>query len=185
MGTTEDTDLGPVNWNELVWEPGGAGSPTNPGRQAPPAGLPVGPRPPRSLRLQRPSRALQVTQLHSHSDATTLVAITEHWSSFQNRYDSDLRARIRAITAVPSLTGAESRLPRLSFPQEGVGCLATTELATAGTVGLDLLGTKEDWGKKDSLSETSSEGRTSVAAGGKGCGQVLMQSGRGKLKFKR
>lgn len=51
------------------------------------------------------------------------------------------------MTAVPSPTATESRLPSLSFPQEGVGYLATTMLATAGTVGLDLLGTQEDRGK--------------------------------------
>lgn len=116
MGTTEDTDLESVNWNKV------AGSLTvqvaqltQEGRLLPQA-LPVGPRPPRSL-LPPPtaSRALQVTQLHSHSDAITLAAITAHWSSFLNRYDSDFRARTRARTAVLFLTTTESRLPSLSF----------------------------------------------------------------------
>lgn len=48
VGTTEDTDLEPVNWNKVAWEPDGAGSPTNPGRQAPPAGPPGWSPPPRA-----------------------------------------------------------------------------------------------------------------------------------------
>lgn len=55
------------------------------------------------------------------------------------------------MTAVPSLTASESRLPSLSFPQEDVGCLAITKLATVGTVGLDLLRTQEDRGKTRSV----------------------------------
>lgn len=112
--TTENTDLEPVNWNKVAWEPDVAGSRTNPGRQAPPAG-PPGRSPPSALPPPTASRALQVTQLHSHSDATTLAAIIAHWSSFLNRYDSDLRARTRAMTSVLCLTAAESRLPSLSF----------------------------------------------------------------------
>lgn len=75
VGTTKNTDLEPVNWNKVAWEPDVAGSPTNPGRQTPPAGSP-GRSPPSALPPPTASRALQVTQLHSHSDATTLAAIT-------------------------------------------------------------------------------------------------------------
>lgn len=65
---------------------------THLGRQAPPAGAP-GRSPPSALAPSAYSaQALQVTQRHSHSDATTLAAIIADSSPSLNRYDSDPRA---------------------------------------------------------------------------------------------
>ncbi|KAL1773992.1 hypothetical protein HispidOSU_000553 [Sigmodon hispidus] len=96
MRTTEDAGLEPLKWNQ---RPGSLTVQlvrlTQAGRLRLRA-LPGGPRPWRSLRLQRLQRlslALQVTQRHSHSDATTIAAITADQSRNQSRYDSDpLRA---------------------------------------------------------------------------------------------
>lgn len=73
---------------------------THLGRQAPPAGAGAGApgrSPPSALAPSAYSaQALQVTQRHSHSDATTLAAITADSSPSLSRYDSDPRARALA-----------------------------------------------------------------------------------------
>lgn len=68
--------------------------------------------------------ALQVTRRHSHSDATTLAAITADRSRHLIRYDSDPSpARAypgRDCNPVPD-SCRQPGPPSLSFPPEGVG----------------------------------------------------------------
>lgn len=75
--------------DRVAREPDGAAGQANPGRPAPPAGAPErSPPSARSLSAYR-VRALQVTQRHSHSDATTLAATTADSSRSLSRYDSN------------------------------------------------------------------------------------------------
>lgn len=100
------------------------------------------------------------------------------------------------MTAVPSLTASESRLPSLSFPQEDVGCLAIIKLATVGTVGLDLRRTQEDRGKTRSARDPARvallsllEGRavvkSSCGVGGASCSSKVTIAKLGSIMRRR
>lgn len=156
---------------------------THLGRQAPPAGAGApGRSPPSALAPSAYSaQALQVTQRHSHSDATTLTAITADSSPSLSRYDSDPRARSHLGS---DLSPAPDKCESLSHPASvshgrALGCLAATKLATEERVGLDPLGTRGEQGgnrgetQRGSHSVSQLEGRAVVKSsrgmGGASC----------------